>query len=133
MEHDRHGSTSLTPVEDGGIYLIRACGLCTPSSPIPGVGLGGLLPRTENNALRGLFLTLADFCGFLSNGPRMRFDDLRAPSRRFIGRVCASPATVDSSPRRGGGSRAANYDFTSVLAVPIVISEDSAEAPAATT
>ena len=26
-EHDRSGSTSLNPVEDGGIYFIRACGL----------------------------------------------------------------------------------------------------------
>ena len=57
-EHDRNGSTSLTPVEDGGIYLIRACGLFTPSSPIPGLGLGGLMPRAENNALGGLPLTL---------------------------------------------------------------------------
>ena len=32
-EHNRKGSTSLTPIEDGGIYLIRACGLHTPSSP----------------------------------------------------------------------------------------------------
>ena len=31
-EHDRNGSTSLNPVEDGGIYLIRACGLNTSSS-----------------------------------------------------------------------------------------------------
>ena len=37
-EHCRSGSTSLNPVGDGGIYLIRACGLSTPSSPIPGVG-----------------------------------------------------------------------------------------------
>ena len=36
-EHDRSGSTSLNPVEDVGIYLIRACGLNTPSLPIPGV------------------------------------------------------------------------------------------------
>ena len=70
-EHDRNGSTSLTPVEDGGIYLIRACGLYTPSSLIPGVGLGGLMPRTENNALAGLPLTLADFCYFRTRGPRM--------------------------------------------------------------
>ena len=46
--HDRSGSTSLNPVEDGGVYLIRACGLNAPSSPIPGVGLGGLVPRPES-------------------------------------------------------------------------------------
>ena len=53
-EHECSGSTSLTPVEDGGIYLIRACGLRIPSSPIPGIGLGGLVPRTERTALGGL-------------------------------------------------------------------------------
>ena len=42
-EHDRRRSTSLIPVEHGDIYLIRACGLSTPSSPILGVGLGGLV------------------------------------------------------------------------------------------
>ena len=31
-----------------GIYLTQACGLNAPSSPIPGVGLGGLVPRTES-------------------------------------------------------------------------------------
>ena len=35
-EHDRNYLTSFTPVEDGGIYLIRAYGLYTPCSPIPG-------------------------------------------------------------------------------------------------
>ena len=61
MEHDRNGWTSLTPVEDGGIYLIRACGLHTPS-------LGGLMPRTEIFALGGLPLTLADICDFAHAG-----------------------------------------------------------------
>ena len=53
-EYDRNRVTSPTPVEDGGIYLIRACGLRIPSSPIPGIGLGGLVPRTERTALGGL-------------------------------------------------------------------------------
>ena len=47
-EHGRSWSTSLNSVEDAGMYLIQACGLNTPSSPIPGVGLGGLVPRTES-------------------------------------------------------------------------------------
>ena len=53
-----------SPVEDGGIYLIRVCGLNTPSSPIPGVGLGGLVPRTEGAVLGGLPFTSANFCDF---------------------------------------------------------------------
>ena len=60
-EHDRSGSTSLNHVEDGGKYLIRACGLNTPSSPIPGAGLDGLVPRTERAVLGGFPLTYADF------------------------------------------------------------------------
>ena len=59
-EHDGSGSTSLTLVDDGGIDLTMACGLRTPSSPIPGVGLGGLVPRTESTALGGLPFTSAD-------------------------------------------------------------------------
>ena len=82
--HGRSGSTSLNPVEDGGIYLIRACGLRTPSSPIPGVGLGGLVPRTENAVLGWLPFTSADFYDFRTDGLRMRIDDLSAPSGSFV-------------------------------------------------
>ncbi|MEP1591365.1 ribonuclease H family protein, partial [Sulfitobacter sp.] len=39
-EHDRSGSSRLNPVEDGGIFLIRACGLRARSSPTPGVWVG---------------------------------------------------------------------------------------------
>ena len=53
-EHDRTGSSSLIPVEDGGIFLIRACGLRTWASPIPGVGLSGLVPHPESAVLSGL-------------------------------------------------------------------------------
>ena len=132
-EKDKNGSTSLTPVEDGGIYLIRACGLYTPSSPMMGVGLGGLKPCTENIAFGGLPLTLADFCNFCTHGPRMTLDDLPTPSRRFASRVSASTPTVDSSPGQVGASGAADNEFASVFAVPTVASEYSAEAPAATT
>ena len=37
-EHDRSGSSSRYHVEDGGIFLTRACGLRTRSSPTPWVG-----------------------------------------------------------------------------------------------
>lgn len=53
-EHDRIGSTSLTPVRDGGIFLVQMFGLRFPSSPIAGVGLGGLVPRTNSTAFGGL-------------------------------------------------------------------------------
>ena len=67
-ERDRSGSTSLNPVEDGAIYLIRVCGLNTASSPIPGVGLGGLVPRTESAVLGGLPFTSADYSIFAHTG-----------------------------------------------------------------
>ena len=61
-EYDRNGLTSLNPagftnpnpVGDSGIYLRWIDGLRAPSSPVPGVGLGGLVPRTESTALGGL-------------------------------------------------------------------------------
>ena len=53
-EHDRSGWTSFNHVEDSGIDLMRACGLRTPSSPIPGFDVGGLVPRAESTALGGL-------------------------------------------------------------------------------
>ena len=58
-EHDRSGSTSLNPLQDGVINLIRVCGLNTPSSPLPGVVLGGLVLRTESAVLGGLPFTSA--------------------------------------------------------------------------
>ena len=115
-EHDRSGSTSLNPVEDGGIYFIRACALSTPSSPIPGVGLGGLVPRTDSAALGGLPFTSADFCDFRTHGPRISIDDLSFPSRSFVARVSASVATVDRCPGRGRVLPAADTGFASVFA-----------------
>ena len=48
------GLTSPNPIGDSDIYLLRTGGLRAPSSPIPGVCLGGLVPRTESVALGGL-------------------------------------------------------------------------------
>ena len=53
-EYDYGGLTSFNPVGDSGIYLLRTGELRAPSSPIPGVGLGGLVHRTESSALGGL-------------------------------------------------------------------------------
>ena len=109
--HDRSESTSLNPVEDGGTYLIRVCRLNTPSSPIPGVGLGGLVPRTEHAVLAGLPFTSADYCNFRTHGPRIRINDLFAPSGKFVARVSASVATVDRWPGRERALPSAENDF----------------------
>ena len=63
-EHDRSGSSSLTPVIDGSIFLIRVFGLRAHSAPSAGVGLGGLVPRPENAVSGGLSFTSSDFRDF---------------------------------------------------------------------
>ena len=115
------------------MYLIRACGLNAPSSPIPGVGLGGLVPRTESVVMGGLPFTSGDYCDFRTYGSHMRIDDLSAPSGRFVARVSASVATVDRCPGRGRVLPAADNDFSSVFAVPTEVGTGSSEAPAAAT
>ena len=116
-----------------GIYLTRACGLNAPSSAIPGVGLGGLVPRTESAVLDGLPFTSADYCDFRTHGPRMRVDNPSAPSKRFVARVSASVAAIDRCPGRGRALPAADNAFDSVFAVPTEVDEGSAKAPAAAT
>ena len=51
---DVSGASALTDPDDLGVYLIRACGLTTPSCPVPGVGLGGLVPPPYIPVLDGL-------------------------------------------------------------------------------
>ena len=51
---DVSGASALTDPDDLGVYLIRACGLTTPSCPVPGVGLGGLVPSPYIPGLGGL-------------------------------------------------------------------------------
>ena len=61
-EYDRSGLTSFNPVGlispnpvgDSGIYLPRTSGLRAPWPPIPGVGLGGIVPLVESTVLGGL-------------------------------------------------------------------------------
>ena len=40
IEEDISGSFALSDPDDLGVYLICACGLTTPSCPVPGVGPG---------------------------------------------------------------------------------------------
>ena len=110
-EHDRSGSTSLNIIEHSGIYLIRACGLNTPPSPIPRVGLGGLVLSTVRAVLSGLPFTVADCYDFRTHGPCMRIDDISAHSGSFIARVSASVATVYRCPGRRRALPAADNDL----------------------
>ena len=94
-DHDRSGSSSLIPVEDCDIFLIRACGLRTLSSPTPGVGFEWAGARSDNAVLRGLPFTSSDVRDFRARGPRMEIDDLSAPLGIFVARLSASVAAVD--------------------------------------
>ena len=75
-EHDRSGSSRLTPVDDEAIYLVRACGLHTPFTPVRGIGLGGLMPQPDSAVLGGLHFNSTDFRVFRAHGPRMGIDVL---------------------------------------------------------
>ena len=72
-KHDRTGSSSRIPVEDGGTFLIQACGLRTRASPIPGVGLSGLVPHPESAVLGGLPFASSDFRDF--SHTRVTYED----------------------------------------------------------
>ena len=54
IDEDVSGASALTDPDDLGVYLIRACGLTTPSCPVPGVGLGGLAPSPDIPVSGGL-------------------------------------------------------------------------------
>ena len=64
--HDHSGSSSLTPAEDGGMFLVRACELRTRSSPTPGVGLSGLVSRPERASLRRISFAASGILEFCS-------------------------------------------------------------------
>ena len=125
---DLSGSSGLTPVDDGDIFLNQTCGHRNRSSPTTAVGLSRLVLHPESAVLSGLPFASSDFRDFRANGPRMRIDDLPAPSGRFVVRVSAAVTTADRRPGRGELSPDADTAFASFLAVPsfivVVLVED---------
>ena len=123
--HPPVGLTSLNPVGDSSIYLVRTRGRRPPSSPIPRVGLGGhepladstvlgaLVPRTENAALGGILLNFTAYHDFRTHEPRINNDGLSASPGRFVARLSASVATTDSCIGRWSISHAADTVFAS--------------------
>ena len=95
-EQDCVGRTSLSPPEDEGIYLVRACGLRTSDPATVGIGLGGLIRPPPNTHLVGLPFTDDDFLDFRLHGPRMRVDDLCAFHEGPIPRVFSDVFAVTS-------------------------------------
>ena len=54
IDEDVSGASTLPDPDDLGVYIIRTCGLTTPSCPVPDVGLGGLAPSPDIPVLGGL-------------------------------------------------------------------------------
>ena len=139
------GLTSPKPVGDSGTYLLRTRGLRALSSPIPGFGLGRLVPLAESNvlggpvphpehaALGGLPVTSTAFHDFCTHASRARIYGLSASPGTIIARVSASVATTEGCTGRGSISPAADTVFASVFAIPIEGSTGSTEALAAAT
>ena len=63
------------------------------------------------------------------NGPRIRIDDISAPSGKCVARVSAAVTTVDRRAGVGAILPAADADFSSVFAGPSEGGTGSAEAP----
>ena len=61
IDEDIYGASALTDPDDLGVYLTRTCGFTTPSCPVPGVGLGGLVPPPYIPVLGEPPLTKDDF------------------------------------------------------------------------
>ena len=77
------------------------------------------MPRPENAVLGGLPFASSDFRDFGAHGPRVRIDDLCAPSGRFVARVTAAVTTEDRRPGREEFFPAADTAFASVFAYPL--------------
>ena len=101
-DEDVSGASALTDPDDLGVYLIRVCGLTTPSCPVPGVGLGELAPSPDIPVLGGLTPS-PDIS--VSGGLPLTQDDFRthrAPSPSLSmtarsSRSCAPPPQAPST------------------------------------
>ena len=102
IDEDVSGVSALTGPDDLGVYLIRACGLTTPSCPVPGVGLGGLAPSPDIPGLGGL-APPPDIS--VSGGLPLTQDDFRThraplpslPMTARSSRSCAHPPQAPST------------------------------------
>ena len=117
-KHDRSGSSRLNPVDDESIYLVRACGLLTPSTSVPGIGLGGVVPQPGSAVLGAPLLTSTDYRDVRAHGPRMRIDDLSVSTGRFVARGSAFVGTGDDCLGRAPLWPAADATFIPVFALP---------------
>lgn len=94
--HGRSRSHRITSVDDRAIYLVRACGLRTPSSPVPGIGLGGLVPRSYRVDFPSIYFDSRDI---RAHRPRMRMGDVSAPMEISVA-LCFCFRRYRQSPSR---------------------------------
>ena len=119
IAEDISGASALTDPDDLGVYLIRACGLTTPTCPVPGVGLGGLTPSPchahdailggltpppDTPVLGGLPLTPDDFRTHRAPIPPTHTTDRRAsatlPSTPLATYAISAPHNAPRPTRR---------------------------------
>ena len=116
-EEDRSGHARLTYPDEVASYTIRATA-SLPSGPTPaGIGLGGIMPPDHANALGGLPLTEDDFSDFRRHGPRMKLDNLAAPSGDFEHRATQSKFTHRPQHHLRQHPRIARADQGTVFAI----------------
>ena len=116
-EEDRSGHARLTYPDEVASYTIRATA-SLPSGPTPaGVGLGELMPPDHANTLGGLPLTEDDFSDFRRHGPRMKLDNLAAPSGDFEHRATQSKFTPRPQHHLQQHPRIARADKGTVFAI----------------
>ena len=92
------GASALTDPDDLGVYLIRACGLTTPSCPVPGVGLGRLVPSPDIPVF-GWASSLTGYSGLGSATPDIRrLPDTPCPATVSLCDNLPSSPSRDISP-----------------------------------
>ena len=99
--------------------FVRACNLLSPSTSVPGIGLGWLVLQPDSAFFGGLPLTSTVFCDFRAHGPRMRINDVSAPTGKFVARVVGFVGTGDDRLGHAPLWPATDATSTSVFVVPV--------------
>ena len=131
-EHNRSGSSSSPPWMMAVPSSSGPAGFALVLYRSPVLAWVGGAPHRQR-CLGGLPLASSDYRDFRVHGPRMRIDNLSAPSGGFVARVSVAVTTVDRRPGRRAIFPAADIAFASVFAVPSEGGTGSSEDPAAAT
>ena len=111
---DGSGPSSLALSDEERVFLVRSHDLLRGGPAAVRVGLGGLAPSGPRSCLSGLTLSPDNFQDFRPHGPRMKVDDLDAPSGEFVAR---DPLHITSRGANRGFS--VNACTSDSLAAPV--------------